>query len=142
MSGYRAGVPRAAGRCACLGWLWRLFVPGRVQLRAAAVAGLAGLAAARSAGCLARILFGLRYHDVACPFRLFRRDILARIPIQSDGPFAHVELLAKANFLGCLMGEEVPLDVAAGRTRATGRSCGRTPAASTARTSARPCCPT
>ena len=64
-----------------------------------------------SAGCWSRVLFGLRHHDVACPFRLMRRDILARIPIQSNGPFAHVELLAKANFLGCLMGEEMPLDV-------------------------------
>jgi len=58
---------------------------------------------------LSRALFGVRNRDVLCPFRLLRRDILARIPIQSDGPFAHVEVLAKANFLGLILGEEVPL---------------------------------
>jgi glycosyltransferase involved in cell wall biosynthesis len=57
-----------------------------------------------------RTLFGVRYHDVACPFRLQRRDIFARIPLQSDGPFVHVEILAKANYLGLIMGEEVPLE--------------------------------
>jgi hypothetical protein len=58
---------------------------------------------------LARALFGVRNRDVLCPFRLLRREILARIPIQSDGPFAHVEILAKANFLGHILGEDVPL---------------------------------
>jgi hypothetical protein len=58
---------------------------------------------------LVRALFGVRNRDVLCPFRLLRREILARIPIQSDGPFAHVEILAKANFLGHVLGEDVPL---------------------------------
>jgi glycosyltransferase involved in cell wall biosynthesis len=52
---------------------------------------------------LLRLLFGLRLNDVDCPFKLFRRSIFARIPIQSDGPFVHAEILAKANFLGCIM---------------------------------------
>jgi glycosyltransferase involved in cell wall biosynthesis len=52
-----------------------------------------------------RLLFGLRLRDIDCPFKLFRREIFARIPIQSDGPFVHAEILAKANFLGCLMAE-------------------------------------
>jgi hypothetical protein len=56
-----------------------------------------------------RALFGVRNRDVACPFRLIRREIFARIPLQSDGPFVHVEILAKANFLGKVLGEEVPL---------------------------------
>lgn len=54
---------------------------------------------------LLRCLFGLRLNDVDCFFKLFRRSILARLPIQSDGPFVHAEILAKANFLGCIMGE-------------------------------------
>ena len=90
------------------GWVWRLFCRLVFGYAAAAVAGLAGLAG-HAGRLLARILFGLRYHDVACPFRLIRRDIFARIPIQSDSPFVHVEILAKANFLACLMAEEVPL---------------------------------
>jgi hypothetical protein len=44
------------------------------------------------------------------PVRFDRRDIFARIPIQSNGPFVHVEILAKANYLGLVMGEEVPLE--------------------------------
>jgi glycosyltransferase involved in cell wall biosynthesis len=59
---------------------------------------------------LVRTLFGVRYHDIACPFRLHRRAIFARIPLQSDGAFVHVEILAKANYLGHIMGEEVPLE--------------------------------
>src|SRR5262249_42578980 len=46
---------------------------------------------------LARWVFGVRVHDVECAFRLYRRQIFARIPIQSNGPFALVEILAKAN---------------------------------------------
>lgn len=56
----------------------------------------------------ARWLFGVRVQDPECPFRLFRRDILARMPLQCAGPFVHAEFLAKANFLGCWM-SEVPV---------------------------------
>jgi glycosyltransferase involved in cell wall biosynthesis len=52
-----------------------------------------------------RIIFGLRLKDPECWFLLARRSIFSRIPIQSSGPFAFTELLAKANFLGCLMSE-------------------------------------
>src|SRR5438132_4575059 len=52
-----------------------------------------------------RLVFGLRLKDVDCAFKLFRRSIFARIPIQSDGSFVHAEILAKANFLGCLIAE-------------------------------------
>ena len=52
-----------------------------------------------------RFIFGLRLQDVDCSFKLFRRSIFARIPIQSDGAFVHAEIMAKANFLGCLIGE-------------------------------------
>ncbi|HMC88896.1 MAG TPA: hypothetical protein VKI17_05080, partial [Gemmataceae bacterium] len=47
----------------------------------------------------------LRLKDADCAFKLFRRSIFARIPIQSDGAFVHAEILAKANFLGCMMAE-------------------------------------
>jgi len=54
---------------------------------------------------LVRAFFGVRIVDVGSEFKLFRRSIFARIPIQSDGPFIHAEILAKANFLGSLMTE-------------------------------------
>ena len=62
---------------------------------------------------LARILFGVRLRDVGCPFLLCRREALVRAPVQSDGDFCLVELIAKLNFLGCMLGEEVPLPVEA-----------------------------
>ena len=69
---------------------------------------------------LARLVFGVRMQDVCCPFRLCRREILARAPVQSEGDFAHVELLAKVNFAGCVLGAEVSLPVKAGSGPATG----------------------
>jgi hypothetical protein len=53
----------------------------------------------------ARWLFGLQVRDPECVFCLFRREFSKRIPIQSDGDFAAIEILAKANFLGCLIAE-------------------------------------
>ena len=57
---------------------------------------------------LGRWIFGLRVEDAECLLRLYRRAILGRLVVQSDGPLAQVEILAKANFLGCLM-DEVPI---------------------------------
>ena len=92
-----------------LGQVWRLFFRVLFAQTPPPLPGWLGWKR-HAAALLARILFGLRYHDIACPFRLLRRDIFERIPLQSDGPFVHVEILAKANYLGLMMGEEVPLE--------------------------------
>jgi glycosyltransferase involved in cell wall biosynthesis len=107
ISACRAGVPVPLP-LRLLGRVWRLLC--RVLL-SHAPPPLPGWLGWRAWGrrLLARVLFGLRYHDVACPFRLLRREALARMQLQSVGPFAHVELLAKANFLTLLLGEEMPL---------------------------------
>jgi hypothetical protein len=55
-----------------------------------------------------RIRFGMRLQDPACGLRLVRRELLDRCPIQSDGAFALVEMIAKINFAGGTM-IEVPL---------------------------------
>jgi hypothetical protein len=52
----------------------------------------------------ARHFFGVKIADPECPFRLYRTQVL-RFPIQSQGRFAHVEILAKTNHLGCWMAE-------------------------------------
>jgi glycosyl transferase family 2 len=52
---------------------------------------------------LLRSLFAVRLRDPGCVFALARRSIFQRIPLQSRGAFAHGEILAKANFLGCMM---------------------------------------
>jgi len=107
VSGYRAGRPVPAG-WRVLGGLTRALC--RVVFSAAPdpLPGWLGVNG-HAARLLARVLFGVRNRDVLCPYRLMRREIFARIPIQSDGPFAHVEVLAKANFLGSIMAEDVPL---------------------------------
>jgi glycosyltransferase involved in cell wall biosynthesis len=109
MSGYRAGCP-VPGVLRILGRCWRLL---SLVLFSYAPRPLPGWLGWRGhlGRLLVRILFGVRYQDVACPFRLIRRDIFARFPIQSRGPFVHVEILAKANFLTLVMGEELPIDV-------------------------------
>lgn len=60
---------------------------------------------ARNVGWLAYFLFGLWLHDVTSPVRLYRRTVFERLPVQSKGSFAEVEILAKGNFLECLMVE-------------------------------------
>jgi glycosyltransferase involved in cell wall biosynthesis len=58
---------------------------------------------------LIRVVFAVRSLDLNCYYVLCRRDIFSRLPIQSDGSFAQTEILAKANFLGYLIGEEIPI---------------------------------
>jgi len=50
-------------------------------------------------------IFGLWMQDPECPMRLYRREMFDRIPIQSTGAFAQIEILAKANFESKLMTE-------------------------------------
>jgi glycosyltransferase involved in cell wall biosynthesis len=56
-------------------------------------------------GWPAHLFFGVALKDVACHFRLYRREIFKRIPIQSRGCFADTEILAKANFMNCILAE-------------------------------------
>jgi hypothetical protein len=69
---------------------------------------------------LMRLVFGVRLKDVDCAFKLFRREIFPRIPIQTDGELVHAEVIAKANFLGCLM-TEVPVRYRAPAVAVSGR---------------------
>lgn len=54
---------------------------------------------------LARWIFGVRVQDPECPFRLYRREIFQRIPLQSRGSAVQLEILAKANHLERIMAE-------------------------------------
>jgi glycosyltransferase involved in cell wall biosynthesis len=104
---FRAGRPMPLG-LKLLGFLGRIACRVVFSASPAAAPGWLGWKAA-AGRFLVRVLFALRTRDVICPYRLLRRDILARMPIQSDGPFVHIELLAKANFLGHVLAEEVSL---------------------------------
>jgi glycosyltransferase involved in cell wall biosynthesis len=107
IGGYRAGQP--------VPLFWRIVggverVFSRVVLSYSSPPLPGWLGWRRHAGrLLARAVFGVRNQDISCPYRLLRRDILTRMPIQSDGPFVHVEMLAKATFLSRYLGEEIPL---------------------------------
>lgn len=107
VGGYRAGRPVPTG-WRLLGASWRGLNHWVFGIQKLPLPGWLGWR--RHLGAwLAKLFFGVGYRDPGCPCRLLRREILARMPIQSSGSFAHVEILAKANFLGCLLGEEIPL---------------------------------
>lgn len=57
-----------------------------------------------------RLWYGIRVHDPASRHKLIRRRILEKFIIQSQGEFATREVLAKANFLGAMIGEIVVPD--------------------------------
>jgi glycosyltransferase involved in cell wall biosynthesis len=106
VNGYRTGQPVTGWRKRA-GALWRLLLRLALNMHALPRPGWLGRSAHHYA-LLVRCLFGPRVGDVDSRFKLFRKRIFERIPIQSDGDFVHAEILAKANFLGCLM-DELPI---------------------------------
>jgi glycosyltransferase involved in cell wall biosynthesis len=44
---------------------------------------------------LIRMVFGLRVRDIDCAFKLFRREVLQNVTLESDGAFISSELLIK-----------------------------------------------
>jgi glycosyltransferase involved in cell wall biosynthesis len=47
-------------------------------------------------GVLVQTLFDLRVRDIDCAFKIFRREVLDAIPIDSIGAFVNTEILARA----------------------------------------------
>ena len=101
--GHRAGEPLTAWRKS-LGRCWRLFARIAFGIDAPPSERTLGKKAERYR-LLLRILFGLRVGDIDSKFKLYRRKIFERIPLQSTGDFVHAEILAKANFLSCPIAE-------------------------------------
>lgn len=111
--GVRTGpVPAGMQR---VGYVYRLLVRIFLGIHREPLAGWRGWAEWRRAMWL-RLMFGLRLADVPSAFKLFRRSVFDRLPIQSDGQFVHAEIMAKANFLGCLIAE-VPIGRLGGNFR-------------------------
>jgi glycosyltransferase involved in cell wall biosynthesis len=112
-TGYRSGSP-VPSAIQVVGWflrqLWRLVFSLDSSHAPQPLPGWLGWSR-HLCGLLARIFFGVGLHDVSCPFRVFRREILGRSPLQSDGDFVWVEQLAKVNFAGFILGHEVPLPI-------------------------------
>jgi glycosyltransferase involved in cell wall biosynthesis len=55
---------------------------------------------ARGYNLLLRVLFGLRVRDVNFAFKLFRRSLLDRVALRSEGSFIDAELLLRARRAG------------------------------------------
>jgi glycosyltransferase involved in cell wall biosynthesis len=58
---------------------------------------------------LMRLLFDLDIRDVDCAFKLFRREVLEGVPLESEGAFFSTELLARLRACGHRI-VEVPVD--------------------------------
>ncbi len=54
------------------------------------------------------LVYGNPLTDPDCSFQLVRREALGQFPVQSDGGFVHMELVAKLTFLTQIL-DEVPL---------------------------------
>ncbi|HIF94608.1 MAG: glycosyltransferase family 2 protein [Myxococcales bacterium] len=74
-------------------------------------------------GGLVRLLFDLPVRDVDCAFKVFRREVLDAIPIESIGAFVNTEILARARAAGFVI-KQVPVTH---RPRQSGRQTGAHP---------------
>ena len=54
------------------------------------------------------IVYGVPLEDPNSAFKVYRKAFLERFPIQSDGDFVQIELVAKSTFLTCIL-DEIPL---------------------------------
>jgi glycosyltransferase involved in cell wall biosynthesis len=74
-------------------------------------------------GRIVRRLFDLPVRDIDCAFKVFRREVLDAIPIESIGAFVNTEILARARAAGFAI-HQVPVSH---RRRRTGRQTGAHP---------------
>ncbi len=78
---------------------------------------------ARAWGLLVDGLFDLRVRDIDCAFKVFRREVLDAIPIESIGAFVNTEILARARAHGFRI-KQIPVSH---RARLQGRQSGAHP---------------
>lgn len=106
VAGVRTGVP-IPGPLRVAGTIIRTFCKIVLDLQLEKREGWYGLAEHRRAYS-AWLTYGVPLHDPHSGFKLVRKALLERFPLQCDGDLFHVELVAKATFLTCMM-DELPL---------------------------------
>jgi len=74
-------------------------------------------------GTVVRLLFDLPVRDIDCAFKVFRREVLDEIPIESIGAFVNTEILARARAAGFAI-KQIPVSH---RRRRSGRQTGAHP---------------
>lgn len=60
-------------------------------------------------GLLIRILFGLKVRDINCAFKVFKKDVIDDLYIESDGALVNAEILIKAKKKGYNKIKEIPV---------------------------------
>jgi len=106
VSGCRTGVPVPAA-WSVLGTAYRWFCRLALGLPLTKLPGWYGFGEHLRAW-RAWVAYGVPFDDPNSAFKLFRKSVVDRFPIQSDGDFVHVELAAKLTFLNRLL-DELPL---------------------------------
>lgn len=106
VAGARTGVPEP-GLLKVVGAIFRGFCKVVLDLKLEPAPAWYG-AGETAKAWRAWLTYGVPLHDPHCGFKLVRKSLLERFPIQCDGDLFHVELVAKATFLTCMM-DQVPL---------------------------------
>jgi len=106
VSGCRTGVPVPAV-WGTVGTVYRLFCRFALGLPLEALPGWYGFGEHLRAW-RAWLVYGVPFDDPNSAFKLFRKAVVDRFPIQSDGEFVHVELAGKYTFLNGIL-DELPL---------------------------------
>jgi len=106
VSGCRTGVP-VPGAWAALGTAYRWFGRLALGLPLSKLPGWYGFGEHLRAW-RAWAVYGVPFDDPNSAFKLFRKSVVDRFPIQSDGDFVHVELAAKLTFRNGIL-DELPL---------------------------------
>lgn len=106
VAGARTGVPEP-GLLKVVGATFRGFCKIVLDLPLEPAPGWYG-AGETAKAWRAWLTYGVPLHDPHCGFKLVRKALLERFPIQCDGDLFHVELIAKSTFLTCMM-DELPL---------------------------------
>jgi glycosyltransferase involved in cell wall biosynthesis len=104
--GCRTGQPVPAFWQA-VGVVYRGFLRIALGIHVEPIRGWLGLAEHLRAW-RAWLVFGVPFQDPNCAFKLIRRSMLDRFPLQSDGDFVHAEIAAKCTFLTAIL-DEIPL---------------------------------